>query len=318
MRRVVLPTVRLKSLEKLVHAVLSLVHAAGSGPDIVLILGIAAGPFVAIPRLVRSRVVVNTDGLEWRRRKWGRLASAYLRFAERAVGAAADHLVTDAHCVREYYRTVHRRESSFIPYGARQAPAVSSGVLGALGVEPGGYVLYVSRFDPENNALLVRRAYEQVRTEVPLLMVGSAPFADDYVREVRDTSDRRIRFPGAIYGDSYLELQANAAVYIQASEVGGTHPALVEALGLGRCIVANDVPEHREVLEDAGLYYDGSVEGLRGRLQETLDDAGLRTACAAGLRRLAGRYDWDDITLEYERLFEQLAGRPAPEEARPC
>jgi glycosyltransferase involved in cell wall biosynthesis len=220
--------------------------------------------------------------------------------------------------VREYYRTVHRRESSFIPYGARKAPMESPGVLRALDLEPGGFVLYVSRFDPENNALLVRRAYEQVRTDLPLLMVGSAPFADDYVREVRDTRDRRIRFPGAIYGDGYLELQANAAVYIQASEVGGTHPALVEALGLGRCIVANDVPEHREVLEEAGLYYDGSAEGLRGRLQQALDDAELRTACAAGLRRLAGRYDWDDITLEYERLFEQLAGRPAPEEARPC
>jgi len=317
-RRVVLPTVRLKSLEKLVHSVLSLVHAAVSAPDIVLVLGIAAGPFCFIPRLTRSRVVVNTDGLEWRRRKWGRLASAYLRFAERAVGAAADHLVTDALCVREYYRTVHHRETSFIPYGARKAPAKSSGVLRALGVEPDGYVLYVSRFDPENNALLVRRAYERVRTDLPLLMVGSAPFADDYVRDVRDTRDRRIRFPGAIYGDGYLELQANAAVYIQASEVGGTHPALVEALGLGRCIVANDVPEHREVLEGAGLYYDGSAEGLRGRLQEAIDDAGLRTACAAGLRALAGRYDWDDITGEYEQLFEQLTGRPAPEEARPC
>jgi len=317
-RRVVLPTVRLKSLEKLVHSVLSLVHATVTCPDIVLVLGIAAGPFCVIPRLTRSRVVVNTDGLEWRRRKWGRLASAYLRFAERAVGAVADHLVTDAHCVRDYYRTVHGRESSFIPYGARKAPVVSPGVLQSLGLEPGGYVLYVSRFDPENNALLVRRAYEQVRTNLPLLMVGSAPFADAYVRDVRDTRDQRIRFPGAIYGDGYLELQANAAIYIQASEVGGTHPALVEALGLGRCIVANDVPEHREVLEGAGLYYDGSAPGLRDRLQQALDDADLRSACAAGLRRLAGRFDWDDITLEYERLFEQLAGRPTPEEVRPC
>jgi len=317
-RRVVLPTVRLKSLEKLVHSVLSLVHAAGSAPDVVLVLGIASGPFCAIPRLAGARVVVNTDGLEWRRRKWGRLASAYLRFAERAVGAAADHLVTDALCVREYYRTVHGRATSFIPYGARKAPARSPGVLRALGVEPGGYVLYVSRFDPENNALLVRRAYERVRTDLPLLMVGSAPFADRYVREVRDTRDRRIRFPGAIYGDGYLELQAGAAVYIQASEVGGTHPALVEALGLGRCVVANDVPEHREVLEEAGLYYDGSMEGLQRRLQAALDDPGLRAVCEAGARRLAARYDWDDITDEYERLFGRLASRPLPEEARPC
>jgi glycosyltransferase involved in cell wall biosynthesis len=317
-RRVVLPTVRLKSLEKLVHSILSLAHAAGSAPDVVLVLGIAAGPFCVIPRLVRSRVVVNTDGLEWRRRKWGAIASAYLRFAERAVGRAAHHLVTDARCVRDYYRTVYRRDTSFIPYGARKAPGTPSGVLDALGLEPGRYVLYVSRFDPENNALLVRRAFEGVRTDLPLVMVGSAPFADRYVREVRDTADRRIRFPGAIYGDGYLDLQANAAVYIQATEVGGTHPALVEAVGLGRCVVANDVPEHREVLGDAGLYYDGSAEGLRRRLQAALDDPGLRSACEAGLRALADRYDWDHITIEYERLFGRLLGRPATEVARSC
>jgi glycosyltransferase involved in cell wall biosynthesis len=191
-------------------------------------------------------------------------------------------------------------------------------------VTPGRYVLYVSRFDPENNALLVRRAYERVRTDLPLLMVGSAPYASAYMKDVRDTRDARIRFPGAIYGDGYLELMAGAAVYIQASEVGGTHPALVEAIGLGRCVVANDVPEHREVLRDAGWYYDGTEEGLRQRLQHALDDPGAAARCEEGARALAPRYNWDRIASEYETLFASLCGLAAApvagkrEEIDPC
>ncbi|HUD72542.1 MAG TPA: glycosyltransferase, partial [Dongiaceae bacterium] len=311
-RRVVLPAPRLKSLEKPVHAVLSLLHAAATGADVVLVLGIAAGPFVFLPRAAGARVVVNTDGLEWRRRKWGALASSYLKFAERAVGAAADHLVTDAHCVRDYYRARYGRESTFIPYGARPAPATLPGVLQRLGLEAGRYVLYVSRFDPENNALLVRRAYEQVRSDWPLVMVGSAPYADDYVRAVRDTRDPRIRFPGAIYGDGYLELLSRAGVYVQASEVGGTHPALVEAIGLGCAIVANDVPEHREVLGEAGAYYDGGEAGLAAGLQAIIDAPARRAAAQAAAQAIAARFDWGAIVDDYERLFATLAGRAAP------
>ena len=311
-RRVVLPAPRLKGLEKPVHAVLSLLHAAAAGADVVLVLGIAAGPFVFLPRAAGARVVVNTDGLEWRRRKWGALASSYLRFAERAVGAAADHLVTDARVVRDYYRARYGRTSTFIPYGARALPATLPGVLRRLGLEAGRYVLYVSRFDPENNALLVRRAYEQVRGDWPLVMVGAAPYAADYVRAVRDTRDPRIRFPGAIYGDGYLELMGGAGLYVQASEVGGIHPALVEAIGLGRAVVANDVPEHREVLGDAGAWYDGGEADLTRRLQELIDDPARRAACEAAARGLATRYDWDAIVDAYERLFASLLGHPSP------
>jgi glycosyltransferase involved in cell wall biosynthesis len=302
-RRVMAPTLHRKGLEKLVHSLLSLLHVTGRGVDVVLVLGVAAAPFAFLPRLAGARVVLNTDGLEWRRKKWGRLASTYLRFAERAACATANHLVTDAHCVRDHYQAAYGASSTFIPYGSRPAPDGSADLVRALGVEPGRYLLYVSRFDPENNALVVRRAFEQVRTDLPLLMVGSAPYADAYVRDVRATRDPRVRFPGAIYGDGYLALQAHARAYVQASEVGGTHPALVEAIGLGGCVVANDVPEHREVLGDAGLYYDGGVDGLARRLQEVVERDDLVEECRARARAAAPRYAWDGIVTQYERLF---------------
>src|SRR5262249_39678846 len=155
--------------------------------------------------------------LEWRRRKWGLLASAWLRFAERAACHTAARMVTDALCVQEHYRTTYGRPTTFIPYGTR-APVPADGTLRRLGLMPGEYVLYVSRFEKENTPLLVRRAFETVKTDKRLLMLGSAPYAAEYVRQVRDTRDDRILFPGAIYGDAYLELQTNAYVYVQATE----------------------------------------------------------------------------------------------------
>src|SRR5207249_215355 len=117
-----------------------------------------------------------------------------------------------------------------------------------LGVASREYFLYVSRLEPENNGHLVIRAFEQVPTEKQLLMVGDAPYAHGYIEKLKATSDSRIHFPGGIYGIGYRELQSHAYAYIHATEVGGTHPALIEAMGAGNCVIVYDTPENREVV----------------------------------------------------------------------
>ena len=104
-----------------------------------------------------------------------------------------------------------------------------------------------------------------------LLIVGDAPYAHEIHRELKATRDPRIRFPGAIYGTGYRELQSHAYAYIQATEVGGTHPALIEAMGAGNCVIAKDTPENREVLADSGLFFNDS-EALRRQIELTLSD----------------------------------------------
>lgn len=303
-RRLILPTIRTKSLEKLVFAVLSLFHVSFTKTDVVLMLGVSASAFCFIPRLFGIKVFINVDGLEWQRKKWGKIASMYLRFSERAAILTCNAVVTDAYCIKEYYLKTYRHETTFIPYGIKVAePNTSAGVLKSLGLSPGEYVLYVSRFEPENNPLLVCRSFEKVKTEKRLVMLGSAPYANDYIKQVMDSKDSRILFPGSIYGDGYIELQSNAYAYVQATEVGGVHPALVESVGFGNCIIANDVPEHREVLEDAGLFYNGTEQGLAQKLQEVLDDPSLAANMRMRTKTLASRYSWDSISLDYEDLF---------------
>lgn len=306
-RRVVLPTVRLKGLEKPFYALLSLIHVSFQKADVVLMLGVSASFFCFLPRLLGKRVAINIDGLEWQRKKWGRLASRYLLFSEKMAGITSDAVVTDARWIRKYYRERYGKDSSYIAYGADTRKYPPGEILRKLLLEPGGYVLYVSRFEPENNPLLVREAFDGIENPPKkLVMVGDAPFADEYIRRVKDTKNPNIIFTGYLFGKPYRELQSNAYCYIQATEIGGTHPALVEAMGAGNCVLANDVPEHREVLGEAGVYYRGT-EDLRRKLillmkVEALVDE-KRTAAA---KIAADEFSWDSIVDEYERLLAGL------------
>ncbi|HZI51335.1 MAG TPA: glycosyltransferase, partial [Terriglobia bacterium] len=177
-----------------------------------------------------------------------------------------------------------------------------------LGVKSREYILYVSRLEPENNAHVVIEAYEKVQTDKPLLIVGDAPYARDYIARLKSTHDGRIHFPGALYGVSYRELQSHAYVYVHATEVGGTHPALIEAMGAGNCVLVFDTPENREVVGDAGLFFS-SVTELSRLLQSAVDDPALVEDYRARARaRAVANYSWDAIADEYERLFEALCG----------
>jgi glycosyltransferase involved in cell wall biosynthesis len=219
-------------------------------------------------------------------------------------------VVTDAVVIRDHYRRAYGRETLVFPYGADTERVVDDdGTLDRLGLVRRRFVLYVSRLEPENNAHVVVEAYRQVVTDLPLVVVGDAPYASEYIARLRRTDDPRVRLTGAIYGAGYRILQSNAAAYVQATEVGGTHPALVEAMGYGNAIVANDVAEHRETLGDAGRYYRGAA-GLAVELQALLDDPGeterLRSMASDRARE---RYSWDAITDAYERWFESLCRR---------
>jgi glycosyltransferase involved in cell wall biosynthesis len=177
-------------------------------------------------------------------------------------------------------------------------------------------VLFVSRLEPENNAHVVIEAYRGVQTDIPLAIVGDAPYAPAYIASLRETKDQRVRFLGAIYGHGYHVLQSNALAYVQATEVGGTHPALVEAMGAGSAIIANDVPEHREVLGDAGTYYSG-VRALTERIQLLLDHPEEAEEMRAAARdRAAELYSWDTITSDYERWFGDLVAEDSAGRSR--
>ena len=232
-----LPTVPTKYLDTVVHGALSAVDAAFERFDAVLVCNAINAASCFVPRLAgRTRVVLNVDGLERHRRKWSAAGKLAYRVSERLSTIVPDVVVSDARVIQEYYRTRYGFDSVFIPYGGDLPQPEGRATLDRLGLEPERYVLYVSRLEPENNALAVVEEYRMVSGTTPLVVVGDAPYAADYIARVRAAADPRVLFPGAIYGEGYRELLAHAAAYVQATEVGGTHPALVEALGYGRVV----------------------------------------------------------------------------------
>ena len=195
-----------------------------------------------------------------------------------------------------------------IPYGAELGPVGTDDILLQLGLDRKKYFLYVSRMEPENNALLVREAFERVPTDLKLALVGDAPYAVDYIAQVRNTRDSRIVIPGAIYGQGYRELGSHCFAYIHATEVGGTHPALIEAMGRGALTLYLDTPENAEVAGGAGLPFtqDNLSEVLERVLASSEEER--ESWRARAVERVRSRYSWDAVTDAYEKLLKGLAG----------
>ncbi len=317
MRVRVLPTIRHKYLDTVTHTLLSVVDGLVRGFDIVLICNNANAPFALVPRLAGAKVALNVDGLEWERGKWSRLGRWYYQACAWLSPRLPIVLVSDARVIARWYAERHGRETVYIPYGSDATRTPAGATLDALGLVPGRYLLYVSRLEPENNAHVVIAAYREAGgiagLGVPLVVVGDAPYASDYKARLAEAAagEAGVRMTGYIFGDGYVELQSNAMAYVQATEVGGTHPALVEAMGRGACILANDVPEHREVLGEAGLYYalndSADLSTLLRRI--VTDPDGRARLGSAAAARAHDSFSWDHVTDEYERLFARMTRR---------
>ena len=311
MRLVHLPAVRTKSAETLSHTLLSALHAATRRFDVVYVCNSANAPICYIPWARRQTTILNVDGLEWQRAKWGRLARRYYRWAARLAARMPVEVVTDALVIQHYYRTHFGRATRCFSYGTElHARGHRDDIVRGLGLEPDRYLLYVSRLEPENNALLVVRAYGTVETDIPLVIVGDAPYAGAYIAQVKAAADARVRFLGFRFGDGYHALQANALAYVQATEVGGTHPALVEAMGHGNAVLAHDVPEHHEVVGDAGLYFGyRDADDLARRMREVIEDSGLvDDVRRRAEERVRAHYSWTAVADQYEAYFRELTG----------
>jgi glycosyltransferase involved in cell wall biosynthesis len=307
-RTITLPALGHKYLETVTHTLLSALDAAGRHFDVVLLCNAANAFVLPLLRARRLPVATNVDGIERRRRKWNVLGKAVYAVGESFSDLFSTRVVADAAVIADYYSERFHARPVVIPYGSEFPPETECGILDDLGLSDRGYILYVSRFEPENNPLEVIAAYRNVKSSLPLVMVGEARYAPALRRQMAETADARVIMPGAIYGEGYRTLQRHALAYIQATEVGGTHPALIEAMGSGGVVLAHDTPENREVGGDAVLYFDlRPVETLAATLEKllggTIDLERLREQSRARAARL---YSWSRVTDAYEELFLQM------------
>jgi glycosyltransferase involved in cell wall biosynthesis len=317
---VILPTIRHKYFDTVIHTLLSVLHATPRRYDALLICNAANSAFSFIPRLFGTSTLVNVDGLERKRKKWNWIGRQYYLISEWLSTFLPTAIVTDARVIQDYYATRYKKKSEMIAYGAEVARRADPEKLLKYGLQPNRYALYVSRLEPENNAHLVLEAYSRVKTDMPMVIVGGAPYADEYIARLKSVNDPRVKFLGFVFGEDYRALQQNAYCYIHATEVGGTHPALIEAMGAGNCALTLATPENVEVIGDAGISYK-SAEELGVYLQRVIDDPAIISEYRhRAMKRVNENYNWEQITDRYEELLARLAGveipasKPAPVE----
>ena len=307
----VLPGITHKYLDTPFNTLLASLDVMFRHYDVLLYCNSANAFCTLFPRLTGKRIILNVDGLEWKRAKWNPFGQAVYKVSEFLSTIIPQVIVTDAVSVQEYYQQKFGCPSFYIPYGSTVSQVESQEALQKFNVKRRQYILYVSRLEPENNAHVVIKAFEKVKTDMNLVIVGDAPYSGAYIKEIKSTKDPRIIFTGYVFGSGYHEFQSNAYAYVQATEVGGTHPALVEAMGHGNCVIANDVPEHREVVADTGVYFSTkAIDTLSAQMQTLLQNPNAVEMYRQRAReRVRTHYSWDAVTTAYESLFKKVSGK---------
>ncbi|ADG73796.1 Protein of unknown function DUF1972 [Cellulomonas flavigena DSM 20109] len=314
MELVTLPALRQRSLETLSHTGASVGHLLGRRTDVAFVFNAANAPYLPLLRAARIPVATHVDGLEWQRAKWGGAGRRYYRAAETAAVRWSDALIADAVGIADYYRAEFGVPTTLLTYGAPVLTAPGHDALADVGLEPGAYHLVVARFEPENHVDLWVEGYVRSGARHPLVVVGSAPYADEYTARVHAAAqgDPRVRFLGGVWDQNLLDqLYANSLTYLHGHSVGGTNPSLLRAIGAGAATVAYDVSFNREVAGDDGVYVRDAADVARA-LEEAEAHEGATRARGARLRERARGYDWDEVAAGYEALARALAEHRVP------
>ena len=299
-----------KSASTLTFGLTSSIHAAvGRKPDVALVMNVANGFWLPLLRVRGVPAAVNVDGIEWDRDKWGAAAKKVFRSGARMTAKWADELVFDALEIGRRWHTEFGRDGTFIPYGG----TATDGDLPDSEFPRGTYVLYVARFVPENSITQFVEAAEQIAAKSKVVIVGSSGYGGDIEEKVRAAAEKNtnISWVGHVNDDQRLHaLWANAGVYFHGHSVGGTNPALVQAMACGAPIVARDTPYNREVLGDAAVFSDPEPKDIAAKVSRVLGDANLRTRIAvAASERQAAHYTWDLVCARYETMLTDLVER---------
>lgn len=312
MRLVNAPALKYRMAETLSHTAASTAHViVKDRPDVVLMMNAGNAPLLKPLMFAGIPVAVHLDGLESRREKWRGVGARYYRWAERAAVRWGDVVIADAQAIADHVMEQYGRTCEVIAYGA-EVIKPGDGRLTELALETGSYHLIVARLEPENHVLDAVHAFRASDEVLPLVVVGSAPYAQWYIDKVHAAAagDPRIRFTGSIFDTELLDqLYANARTYIHGHSVGGTNPSLLRAMGAGAPVLAFDVEFNREVTAEQAFFWADatSLTQLLNEIATGVFDNRLVELGELGQERVLDHYQWDSVTDEYEALLKKLA-----------
>jgi glycosyltransferase involved in cell wall biosynthesis len=318
MRVVRLPAFRSKHLETLVHTFLSTVHVMFSPCEVVHYQGQGPALFSFFPRLVGQKTVVTVQGKDWQRKKWGRIASFALRLGEIASARLPNRTMVVSRALEQHYRFAHRAKTTYVPNGTTIRERVAPKRILEWGLEPDNYILFLGRFSPEKNCHLLIEAYENLNTSAKLVLAGGSSHTDAYANKLREHQSDRVVFLDWVQGVALDELLTNAALFVLPSDMEGLSLALLDAMGVGLCVLTSDIPENREVIANTGFTFRaGDGLDLARMLRLLLSDPRRRRLAGQNAQaRVRENYLWPGIAAEIAYSYAELTGRSDTSERR--
>jgi glycosyltransferase involved in cell wall biosynthesis len=312
MRLVRLPTIRTKHLETVVHTFLSTAHAITQGYDLVHFHALGPALFSFIPRIFGMKTAVTVQGLDWQRKKWGKIASGVLQLGEQASVGLPNATMVVSRTLQERYGQEHSAKPFYVPNGGILRDKSQPSKILEWGLEPGKYVLFLGRFSPEKGCHLLVEAFEQIDTDAKLVMAGASSYCDEYSRELRTHASERIRMLDWVSGQTLDELLTNSMIFVLPSDMEGLSLALLDAMGAGLCVLTSDVPENREAVEGAGFTFQaGNSSDLADRLRFLIANPSVReTAGRTARQRVEEEYQWEKIAADIEQVYLRVLGSP--------
>lgn len=286
-------------------------HAMGKD-GVALVLGYNTAIFNVLLKIAGKKVITNMDGIEWKRKKWGSLAKAWFYANEHFGRIFSDVLVADHPAIKEHleriptYKKIFKRKVVTIPYGA-DLPLVESDELRWLakyGVQK-PYCLLVARPEPENSILEIVEGFCRKQRNHYLVILGEYDRGNTYHKQVLAAANQEVVFTGAIYDKQAISsLRKNAMFYIHGHTVGGTNPALVEALAAGMAVLAQNNPFNRWVAGDAAVYFDDANEASE-HIDKLLSDEQMRTSMKKNAnKRYSSEFRWESVLEAYEKVLQ--------------
>jgi glycosyltransferase involved in cell wall biosynthesis len=317
-RIVHLPTIPTKATDTIVHTFLSAWHALGEGFDIAYFCGVGNSLLSFVPKLRGIKTVVNVDGPDFARAKWSGFGRWWLRHSELWASRLASIVVADNGSIQRRYKELYGVDAELIPYGANVVTEdPGADWLKKFQLTPKNYFLYVSRLAPENAADLAMAAHRASGANLPLVVIGDAPYQRKYISSLRSLAakSKNILMTGFLFGKAYQQLSFHARAFILPTAIDATRPVLLDQMGFGNCVIVRDTPGNLEVVGDTAITFSHAApeQSLAVAIKKVAADAALAARLGEKARqRIQTHYDWDVICDRYEVLFRKLA---APETA---
>lgn len=305
-----IPSIKTKSFEALSYDFFSIIHSLIRKYDVFYMLADTTAMWLVIPKLFRKTIVVNTDGIEWWRSKWPWHGKIFLKFNEWIATKITKHLFVDSKEMGKFYKYRYSKDTLYVTNGTELLESTNQDIIKEYGIYPNKYFTVVCRLEPENNIDIILKAFKNIPNDYKLAIAGGAGYKSKYVAYLNDLSkdDERIIFLGVVTDrDLKRELRTNSLAYIHGHQVGGTNPSLLEAMGAGNIILANENPFNLEVAGDTAIYWNKEKGDLEKKIKNVIDNyESLKSLGEKAKKRAAEFYNWDKIASLHETYFREI------------